>query len=64
MSIVIPQQDQIEAFANQGGSISICQGGELVLVLPQNVELLIRAIREAKREALKAAASAGVKSGA
>jgi len=56
MSVAVPQQDEIEVFINETGSITIRQfvptNGEsgMVVVQGQNVAALIRAVRAAQRE--------------
>lgn len=61
MVIAVQQQDQIDVFIDDGGNLVITQyleGNPLlascVTVAPVNVEMLIRAIHAAKREALEA----------
>lgn len=61
MATAVQQQDQIDVFLDDSGNLVIQQypGGNAlearsVTVAPVNVEMLIRAIRDAKREALEA----------
>lgn len=53
MTAAVKQQDEIEVFVNEAGGITIRQDDDLVVVLPQNAEALIQAIRSAKRMALE-----------
>jgi len=52
--MVIPEQKGIDVFVNKGGSISISQndpldGPSFIAIQPSNVNLLIKALREAKK---------------
>ena len=56
--VTIPQQEQVEVFANTGNSVTIKQfdvlTGEhaLVVVQPQNVPALVKALRQAAKDAV------------
>ena len=58
MLIAVQQQDEITVHLNADGVVVIRQSTpdsdlpELVALLPQNVEALIRALRAAKRESV------------
>lgn len=57
MAIAVQQQDEIKVYVNADGAIVILQplpdeGSECVAVWPAHAEALIRAIRDAKHEAL------------
>ena len=61
MATAVQQQDQIDVFLDDSGNLVISQypdGNPLmacsVTVAPESVEMLIRAIRDAKHEALQA----------
>jgi hypothetical protein len=52
--MVIPEQKGIDVFVNKGGAISITQsdpsdGPSCVVIQPSNLNLLIKALREAKK---------------
>jgi hypothetical protein len=54
--IAIHQQDEIEVYVHTSGDVAIRQqsgmeDADVVLVAPENVEKVIRALRNAKRDA-------------
>ena len=57
MPTAVKQQLEIDVYADEGGQIVITQAATLddsinyVVLLPQNAEALIRALRDAKHEA-------------
>lgn len=56
--IAVPQQDQIEVYLHADGDVAIRQtdgfeATDVVLIAPENVERVIRALRIAKGEAFK-----------
>lgn len=56
--IAAPQQDQIEIYLHPDGNVVIRQHSpelenpDIVLIAPENVDRVIRALRAVKREAL------------
>lgn len=57
--VVIPHQDQVEVFANNDNSVSIKQTDAMtneqvvIAVHPQNISALIKALRQAAKDAVQ-----------
>ena len=61
--IAAPQQDLIEVYVDQSGDVAMRQldaadNADLILIAPENVEMVIQALRIAKRAALEERRSA------